>query len=39
MTGPGGRVPLSVLDFGQLSAGQISAQALADTTRLAQRAD
>ena len=37
--GPTTRVPLSVLDFGQLSAGQTSAEALADTTRLAERAD
>ena len=36
---PTNRVPLSVLDFGQLSAGQTSAEALADTTRLAERAD
>jgi luciferase family oxidoreductase group 1 len=37
--GPITRVPLSVLDFGQLSAGQTSAQALADTTVLARHAD
>lgn len=34
-----GPVPLSVLDFGHLSAGQTSSDAMADTTALAQRAD
>lgn len=38
-TGTRARVPLGVLDFGQLSAGQSSAQALADTTALACNAD
>ena len=36
---PSPTVPLSVLDFGQLSVGQTSAGALADTTRLARGAD